>query len=264
MMVGRLRRYACLAVVVLALGAGRAGALTPTEMAAFRHTTSDVGAVASAMMSWVTDQVSRPERMAGVGTDYAATDDVDVGAYTPITRQDLAAILVPQYIAAIPDLDGWGHPYDYYFSGNISQAHLALIRSAGADGSFDASVYARGEIASLDEDVVWADGYFVRGAGSALRDLRQKQVHLRSTVQNVGQAMMSWLTDQISMPSEMPRAGATGSAPSSFDLDLYPPMTAGELSSASFRSTSPRCRRPTIGVSPSTTTSTADRAGPRT
>ena len=30
-----------------------------------------------------------------------------------ISREDLAKILVPKYIPAIPETDGWGHPYEF-------------------------------------------------------------------------------------------------------------------------------------------------------
>ena len=167
-------------------------ALTPLEMSPFLQTTSDIRAVGAAMMGWLTDQVSatQPPML----LDAATTSDIDVTAYTLISRTDLESILVPQYIAAVPALDGWGNPYEYRLNATLTQPQLMLIRSGGSDGVFEGTVYARGYISTLDQDLVWADGFDVRGPGPPLRSLRQKQVRTQATAANVGAAMMSWLS----------------------------------------------------------------------
>jgi hypothetical protein len=65
----------------------------------------------------------------------------------------------------LPKTDAWGHAYEYYVdSENPLAQTVMLIRSPGRDGKFSGSVYQVGsfEPGSFDEDIVWADGFFVR------------------------------------------------------------------------------------------------------
>jgi hypothetical protein len=210
--------------LLLVLAGTPAGAITPAEMAPFRQTTNDIQAVGAAMMSWLSAQISAPVPRTAAPSSGA----VDVTAYTPISRADLEARLVPLYIGAVPELDGWGYPYEYYLADDFPSAQVMLIRSAGADGKLEGPVYSPGDVTSFDQDLVWADGSFVRGPGPSLRDLRSRQVSERALVRDVGTAMMSWLTDQISFASTSAAATST-STPIVFDLASYPPMSASDL-----------------------------------
>ncbi len=90
---------------------------------------------------------------------------VDVGSYKKRTVEEVEKLLVPEYIQAVPRTDGWGHAYEYYLdTENPVAERVMLIRSPGRDGKFSGSVYQIGpfEPGSFDEDIVWADGYFVR------------------------------------------------------------------------------------------------------
>jgi hypothetical protein len=127
-----------------------------------RRTVADMRNVGTAMFSWLTDQVGA----AAAGQPQTTTPKVvDLGAYPPITQRDLAAVLVPQYIQAIPEKDGWGHPYQFFLDTAHPLAKQVMgIRSAGRDGTFSAARYVTGSFdpASFDEDIVWTDGFFVR------------------------------------------------------------------------------------------------------
>ncbi len=208
------------ALAAALLVARGAAALTPAEMEPHRKTIEDIQAVGSAVMSWLSDQVALVASPEGPA---AAACKVDLADYSAVSAAELVSVLVPQYIAAIPLVDGWGNPYDYYLeAGDLTSRHLALIRSGGSDGVFEGSSYVCGDVSTLAEDMVWADGYRIRRPGTDLIDLRQRQVRLYGDVRNVGTAMASWFTDQVARP-------ASPLATSTVDLGLYTPISAGDL-----------------------------------
>jgi len=64
-----------------------------------------------------------------------------------------------------PELDGWDSPYEFYVNvTNPLAAKVVSILSPGRDKAFSGNVYTATSFdpTSLDEDIVWADGYFVR------------------------------------------------------------------------------------------------------
>jgi hypothetical protein len=125
-----------------------------------KQTVADIKNVGTAMFSWLTDQVS-----AGAAGQSQAHQFVDITRYSLISHEDLNEILVPRYLQEIPTEDGWGHPYEFYLGvDNVTSPQVMSIRSAGRDGRFSSTNYSVGSFASNDfaEDIVWADGYFVR------------------------------------------------------------------------------------------------------
>ena len=89
----------------------------------------------------------------------------DLADYPAISSADLATILVPSYIQEVPELDGWESPYEYYLNvANPLAQQVMAIRSPGRDGRFSSDAYTVGSFdpESSDEDIVWADGFFVR------------------------------------------------------------------------------------------------------
>jgi hypothetical protein len=220
--VGLGRRLAL--VVAAMLPAAAARGLTPSEVAPYAQTAADVRAVGTAMMSWLTDQISFSEKAKAGSALYAASSTVDVANYPVITREDLAAILVPQYISAIPELDGWGHAYEYRLeTSNFAKTKIMLVRSAGADGIFDTSVYTPGQMSSFDQDVVWADGFWVIEPGPSMIDVRERQRRVFHDLLNIGTAMMSWLTDNISFASHAMTSSTQ------CDLGAHTPISAASL-----------------------------------
>lgn len=144
------------------------GATTPVHGdAATVKTITDIRNVGTAMWSWYKDEVA-PKRSAEAhkkAEDAAQAKSVDISAIPAISRQELAKILVPRYIAAIPEKDGWGHPYDFHLDTKNPDAVLVMgLRSAGRDGKFSGSIYEVGPFAptDADQDIPWVDGYFVR------------------------------------------------------------------------------------------------------
>jgi hypothetical protein len=123
----------------------------------------EISAIGSALFAWITDQLG----VAGPSLEPSASrlrGTYDVGAVTPISAADLAALLVPNYIACIPEFDPWGTAYDYRLNGDLLGAQVAVIRSAGDDGTFEGDVYPVGGFVPEEffRDLVWADGLFIR------------------------------------------------------------------------------------------------------
>ena len=114
--------------------------------------------IGTAMMLWLTDQVGA----AAAG----ATNQVDIGSYGTVLAADtLADELVPQYIETIPERDGWKKPYEYYLKiEDFGADQVMLVRSAGLGGAYLGDVYQPGAFDPTDfsQDIVWADGLFVR------------------------------------------------------------------------------------------------------
>jgi hypothetical protein len=139
-----------------------------TDEEAQKRTVAQIRNTGTAMFSWLTDQVGAGA--AGQSQKEAEPAPVDLGRYALISHEELVKILVPEYLQTIPETDGWGHPYEYYLAVENSTAPQVMgIRSAGRDGKFSAIDYTVGafEPDDFDEDIVWADGFFVRWPQSA-------------------------------------------------------------------------------------------------
>jgi hypothetical protein len=154
---------------VLSLGAlalallpavGAASSKPEDDRMATKQTINDIRNVGTAMYTWYKDQTKGPEK------DVAAMiKSVDISAVPVISREDLEKLLVPKYIAKLPETDGWGHPYEFHL--NVQQPNkqpVMGLRSAGRDGVFSGETY---EISGFpdteaDQDIAWMDGFFVR------------------------------------------------------------------------------------------------------
>jgi hypothetical protein len=90
----------------------------------------------------------------------------EVGSYPRISHAQLTEILVPLYLQAVPEEDGWGNPYEFFLRTEslIAVTNVMAIRSAGRDGKFDEELYKPGAFdpEDYDQDIVWIDGYFAR------------------------------------------------------------------------------------------------------
>lgn len=147
-------------IVVLAVIFIIASMMIPLYMATIqkarqRRTMAEMSGLGKTIMSWVTDQASAA----------AAGASVDLGDYSgPIAHDRLETLLVPTYTQQLMTRDGWKHPFEVYLDENASGAHLAAIRSPGRDGVFSADTYSVESFRATDydQDLVWADGYFVR------------------------------------------------------------------------------------------------------
>src|SRR5947199_2520070 len=81
--------------------------LDALQKAKQKRTVADVRNAGTAMFSWLTDQVGA----AAAG----AVATIDMTPYgSPQASTAMQTVLVPQYLQAVPDLDGWKNPYKYY------------------------------------------------------------------------------------------------------------------------------------------------------
>jgi hypothetical protein len=91
---------------------------------------------------------------------------VDVGAYPKLDPLELERLLVPRFLPRLPLVDGWGRPLDIrgWLGPRDATLPRFLVRSAGADGRFGDDVVRAGPFPAelAGEDIVWADGAFLR------------------------------------------------------------------------------------------------------
>lgn len=130
-----------------------------------KRTMADMRDLGTAWFSWLTDQVSA----AAAG---ASTHTYNFGRLTEeLTADELFASLYIDddmfYTRGVPEHDGWARVYDYRWSGNPSSTPVVGIRSLGRDGvqgpNGSGDVYTMGPFltSDYDQDIVWADGFFV-------------------------------------------------------------------------------------------------------
>lgn len=133
----------------------------PSPEEAQGETVRLVRVMGTAMLSWLTDVAG----LQGTPPPLRRGPSFDLGLYTPISHGDLSVLLVPGYLPFVPELDGWGNPFDLFVDvlDPLGPATLA-IRSAGSDGAVSGDLYSPGgfPFQSDDEDIVWSDGVFIR------------------------------------------------------------------------------------------------------
>ena|ERR1700730_16233171 len=157
-----LLTFAALAVIALLAGGLARDAHAAHKIARQQQTISDLRAVGGAMFQWY-KEVQAPRRTTHPKEGRAKV--VDLAEIPEISHDELAKLLAPKYIAAVPENDGWGHPYEFRLNTRDPDAvRVMAVRSAGADGAFSGSSYTIGSFlpAQTDEDLVWVDGYFTR------------------------------------------------------------------------------------------------------
>jgi hypothetical protein len=139
----------------------------PTGTPAHVQSVNDLRAVGTAMFTWYKDELApKRSQSAHDSAEEASKNGSQTLADIPvISREDLAKVLVPKYIASLPQKDAWGRPYEFRLNTQDPNAiHVMAVRTAGKDGAFSGTEYKVGELPKGDEnqDVVWEDGYFVR------------------------------------------------------------------------------------------------------
>lgn len=105
----------------------------------------------------------------GAGAAGAVTVDVADWAGTA-SLDEIEEAVVPDYMPQLPDEDGWGNDLEYRVQlTNPPRSFYALARSPGSDGEFAGDSYESGSFSATDytEDIVWADGGFVRAPSPA-------------------------------------------------------------------------------------------------
>jgi prepilin-type N-terminal cleavage/methylation domain-containing protein len=150
-------------LIVIAIIGILAGILIPNlldamEKAKQKRTVADMRITGTAMFAWLSDEV-------GAAAAGAAVTQVDIGQYKAISIDDLRELMIPQYIEAIPVLDGWKHDYHYFLDPtNPLNQQVMAIGSGGRDNTAIAGSYtvAGFDPTDYDQDILWADGFFVR------------------------------------------------------------------------------------------------------
>jgi type IV pilus assembly protein PilA len=133
--------------------------LDALQKAKQKRTVADVRNTGTAMFSWLTDQV-------GAAAAGASASDVSLSSYdTALDAADMNSILVPMYMQEVPNVDGWKMPYEYYLKTAAPlDPQVMAIRSFGRNQSEDGDPYSVTSFdpTDYDQDIVWADGFFVR------------------------------------------------------------------------------------------------------
>ena len=135
--------------------------LDALQKAKQKRTLADARNTGTAMFSWLTDQLGAAA--AGqTNTGVVEISDYEDGASD---AEQLSAILVPQYLQSVPAKDGWKHDFEYWLKSGtqVLEEQVMAIRSSGRDTE-TAESYTVGpfEPTDYDQDIMWADGFFVR------------------------------------------------------------------------------------------------------
>ncbi len=133
--------------------------------------------VGASMMAWLTDQFegSGPDDLpptGDAGWTMVPQDGADPAFFARVSVDDLEKILAPKYLKKLPRTDSWGNAFEYAVNPNLLEAQVLGIRSAGPDGVFEEQGYnilgfggtlhpPAAEDKAPDDDILWADGYFV-------------------------------------------------------------------------------------------------------
>ena len=136
-----------------------------------KQTVKTLRKVGNAFMSWLDDQIAAGrsgvvaivEQDAEPGWSIRPKGSEKRMSYVAIPHATVRELLVPDYVDAVPEKDGWGRPYEIVFNPGLV-GHVFGIRSSGGDGLFETDDYEVGDFFhdDFDQDIVWCDGYFVR------------------------------------------------------------------------------------------------------
>ena len=139
--------------------------LDALQKAKQKRTVGDMRDVGAAWFSWLTDQV-------GAAAAGSTAKSYTINRAVSMTGDGLLTTLYPNanmfYIQEVPNKDGWANDYMYYYSNNPLSAQVMAIVSYGRNdtpgpGGGDGTTYPVGPFLSsdYDQDIVWADGFFV-------------------------------------------------------------------------------------------------------
>lgn len=158
--------------------------LDAIQKAKQKTTLADQRTIGTAVFSFITDRVSGAAAGRSATTTYNAPTDA-------ITIDEIRTLLISNdgsdpddtrvnYIQEIPENDGWGNAYVMRLRGGATPTAADLqgagsifaIASSGRDGEFNEGDLG-GSIerdsfnaTDYDQDIVWADGYYIRKPGT--------------------------------------------------------------------------------------------------
>ena len=131
-----------------------------------KRSMTDVRGIGVAWMSWVTDQNGAAS--AGASKTYSTV------GMTPVTYEALFAYLRPSedffYAQEVPRFDAWGFDYSFRMGGSGTEIDRIMVCAPCRDGVLTRCNMTTIPVAAFvasdyNEDIVWADGYFVRFPG---------------------------------------------------------------------------------------------------
>ena len=141
--------------------------LDALQKAKQKRTVADIRNTGTAWMSWLTDQVGAAS--AGAAKTYNAS------SFGTVSYPELFEYLHPSstffYMQEVPQIDGWKYPLTFAKAGNLLDANTVIICSGGRDaGPTGIACNASWTVAPFvatdyDQNIVWADGYFVAWPG---------------------------------------------------------------------------------------------------
>ncbi len=120
-----------------------------------KRTVADLRIFGSAWQTWAADQ--------GISVVDLAEDTqtYDFDSLQALAWTEFESRLVPDYLTEMSATDGWSHPFEV--RADLEDGRLAL-RSAGRDGVFDSDQLPIEGFTTTDydQDIVWAEGLFLR------------------------------------------------------------------------------------------------------
>jgi prepilin-type N-terminal cleavage/methylation domain-containing protein len=137
--------------------------LESLQKAKQKRTMADARNGGTAMMAWLTDEVG------AAAAGYAVAH----GSWTANTSYtEVQSILAPKYVQELPRNDGWKHDFEYSLNtANPLALRVMAIHSGGRDSgntgtwppdnAVTPAVSGPYDPTSYDNDILWADGYFV-------------------------------------------------------------------------------------------------------
>ena len=155
-MVKRILGIALITTLIAAAGwAVAINVIRNTERNRRNRTMADMRSIATALEARATDFKSftmGPVRRLPPGT------------FHRVPQVEVERALIPVYVRKLPRLDGWGQPIRVYVGGydQKGRAQDYLVRSFGSDRRADTSRYVLGITTSMQEDVIFSNGSFIR------------------------------------------------------------------------------------------------------
>ncbi len=132
-----------------------------------KRTVSDIRNTGTAIMSFITDEVSAAAAGSGQEFTWTAAGASDYASVFALLRPSDTFF----YMQDVPEKDGWKGTYQMFINtADIDAASgVAGMRSSGRDGEFGADTFTSGpfDATAYASDIVWADGYFVAWPGKA-------------------------------------------------------------------------------------------------
>jgi type II secretory pathway pseudopilin PulG len=130
-----------------------------------KQTMADMRTIATAWEARATDVNSY-----SVGAEYnTRVPATMIPAERRVTTAELARALEPTYIRKLPSVDGWGTEFRLATAGyeKSGKAQAYVIRSLGSDGRPDRVANLSGPTTNFSDDIIYANGSFVRYPESA-------------------------------------------------------------------------------------------------